>query len=283
MICIYHSGCMDGFGAAWVVWKKFQDKEIEFIPARYGDEPPPLLAGKSVVIVDFSYPRDVLLQINEIASSLLVLDHHKTAQANCEGLDFARFNMNKSGAVMAWEWFYPGHHTPSFLRYIQDRDLWRFEMEHSKAINAAIFSYPMDFEVWNRTFAAEPLTVEPLSHLKSEGEAILRDRQKTIDSLTRGWAVTRLNIAGYDVPCLNCPRWLASETLNILAQDEPFAIGYFDSANERTFELRSAEDGIDVSEIAKRFGGGGHFHAAGFSGPKPPIIGGLRLPAKETN
>ena len=108
-ICIYHHGCMDGFGAAWVVWKNQkvlnQDVEIEYVSARYGDEPPPLLAGKHVIIVDFSYSRDALLEINEVAASMIVLDHHKTARANCEDLDFARFDMNKSGAIMAWEWF----------------------------------------------------------------------------------------------------------------------------------------------------------------------------------
>ena len=100
----------------------------------------------------------------------------------------------------------------------------------------------------------------------------MRDRDKLIDSLVSGWAIERINIAGYDVPCLNCPRWLASETLHILAENEPFAVSYFDSKDERTFELRSSENGIDVSEIAKQFGGGGHKHAAGFKAKKPKIL-----------
>jgi oligoribonuclease NrnB/cAMP/cGMP phosphodiesterase (DHH superfamily) len=269
--CIYHQECMDGFGAAWVVSKKFRGQEIEFISARYGDSPPRIFdSSDDVIIVDFSYPRDTLLKINETAYSLLVLDHHKTAQANCDGLDFAEFDINKSGVMMAWEHFFPQKNPPEFLKYIQDRDLWQWKLPYSKEINAALYSYPMDFEVWDdlqfRLFGTRG------SDLVEEGRAILRDRQKTIDSLVSGWAIERLRIGGYDVPCLNCPRWLASDVLNILAKGEPFAISYFDSADGRTFELRSTENGVDVSEIARQYGGGGHKHAAGFKMGKPKIL-----------
>lgn len=265
---------MDGFGAAWAVWKSQKqfntNVEIEYVSARYGDEPPPLLSDKYVIIVDFSYSRDILLEINEVATSLLVIDHHKTAQSNCNGLDFAKFDMNKSGAVMTWEHFFITEGLPPFLMYIQDRDLWRFELDDSNAINTAMFSYPMNFELWYDKFYLN--WIDNYELLKSEGEAILRDRQQKIDSLISGWAIERQNIAGYNVPCLNCPHWLASDVLSILAESEPFAISYSDSENQRTFQLRSTKDGIDVSEVAKKYGGGGHKHASGFVVDKPRVF-----------
>ena len=52
-MCIYHGNCQDGFGAAWAVWKRFGDA-VEYVPGFYG-QPAPDVAGRSVVMVDFSY------------------------------------------------------------------------------------------------------------------------------------------------------------------------------------------------------------------------------------
>jgi oligoribonuclease NrnB/cAMP/cGMP phosphodiesterase (DHH superfamily) len=203
--------------------------------------------------------------MNKAARYLVVLDHHKTAKENLINLPFAHFDMNKSGAILAWEHFFDDE-PPIFLDYIQDRDLWKFELDNSREVNAALFSYPMEFEVWD-----EFENIRKFQDLHDEGIAILRARQRMIDSLTGGWAIATATIGGYEVPCLNCPRPLASETLNFLAEGQPFAAGYFDSADKRLFELRSAPDGVDVSEVAKQFGGGGHKHAAGFSVEKPAV------------
>ena len=83
-ICIYHANCMDGFGAAWVVWKYFGG-EVGMHAAGYGS-PPPEVGGRDVVIVDFSYKREVLEALAKEARSVLVLDHHKTAQEDLAGV-----------------------------------------------------------------------------------------------------------------------------------------------------------------------------------------------------
>ena len=69
---------------------------------------------------------------------------------------------------------------------------------------------------------------------------------------------------GHTVPCINTTT-LISEIGNAISQDYPFAMMYFDTEDKRIYSLRSSENGIDVSEIAKKMGGGGHFNAAGFS------------------
>ena len=269
MICIYHHGCLDGFAAAWVTRKANPNTDIEFIPARYGDDPPDV-TDQIVYIVDFSYPRETLLAMAESAKEIVVLDHHKSARENLAGLLFAHFDLNKAGCLMTWEYFFPNKISPVFIELISDRDLWRFERgDITRQVNAAIFSYPFDFEVWD-TFES----AHTLYRLRDEGVAILRDRQRRIDSFVSGWAICRSDIGGYDVPMLNCPRYLASDTLNILAEGEPFAASYFDNADKREFSLRSAPDGVDVSEIARMYGGGGHKHAAGFTVDKPGVLQG---------
>ena len=43
--------------------------------------------------------------------------------------------------------------------------------------------------------------------------------------------------------------------------------GMVGTTDGRVFSLRSTEEGLDVSEIAKQYGGGGHKHASGFRVP----------------
>ena len=74
----------------------------------------------------------------------------------------------------------------------------------------------------------------------------------------------RIEVEGHDVPVVNTGIYI-SETLHELAKGEAFAAAYSDvSETERVYSLRSAPDGEDVGEIARKLGGGGHRHAAGF-------------------
>jgi len=258
-LCLYHANCADGFAAALCVWRKYGDS-YEYVPVQYGQDPPPV-KGRKVVIVDFSYPREVLLKMKERAESLLVLDHHQTAEQDLKGLPFCVFDNTKSGAMLAWE-AYSVLPPPMLIRFVQDRDLWKWELDNTKAVSAGLRLLPMDFQVWNDYIEDESLIEE----LVREGEVVLRYQEKCVQENVR--KATRTSMAGYDVPIVNCTH-LISETVGELAKDEPFAVGYFDTGDKRVFNLRSDENGVDVSEIAKRFGGGGHIHAAGFTVPRP--------------
>ncbi len=68
----------------------------------------------------------------------------------------------------------------------------------------------------------------------------------------------------YEVPVVNATV-LFSDIAGELAKGKPFGACYFDRADgKRQWSLRSSPDGVDVSEIAKLYGGGGHKNAAGF-------------------
>ena len=120
----YHANCADGFGAAWSAWKILGD-EANYQPVRHGDPIPEVHSAMRLAIVDFAYRRDQLLEIAEKVDTLIVLDHHRSAAKDLDGLDFARFDLNKSGARMAWEYWHPGVELPDLLAYVEDRDLWR--------------------------------------------------------------------------------------------------------------------------------------------------------------
>jgi oligoribonuclease NrnB/cAMP/cGMP phosphodiesterase (DHH superfamily) len=264
-ICIYHGNCADGFGAAWAVRQALP--AAEFFAASY-QAPPPDVTGLDVVMVDFSYKRPVLLEMAAKANSILILDHHKSAAEDLIDLPgnvICEFDMNRSGAMMAWNPYFPDRDPPKLIEHIQDRDLWRFNLDGTREIQANIFSYPYDFDVWDALMACDVQT------LRTEGGAIERKHHKDIAELIN---VTkrRIVIAGYDVPIANLPYTLSSDAGHQMAQGEPFAACYWDTEDGRNFSLRSADDGMDVSEIAKQFGGGGHAKAAGFKVPRDHVL-----------
>lgn len=265
-LCIYHKNCADGFGAALAV-KVYCDsigQPCDFLPAQYGDEIPDV-SDKHVLIVDFSYQRDALLALNEAALSLKVIDHHKSAMEDLDGLDYCVFDMDFSGAVLTWQTLFPDQAVPLLLQYIQDRDLWHWQMQDSKAVSAALLTLEKKFELWQPYLADEKV-----AELILKGNAIVDYQNQQLARTPKGDNVPMAKIGGYTVPCVNSTH-LISEMGDILAQGHPFAALYFDRSDKRIYSLRSAKDGIDVAKVAEKYGGGGHFHAAGFAVAKPDV------------
>jgi len=256
-ICIYHGNCADGFASAWVV-RKAIGESVEFHAGVYQD-PPPDVTGKRVLLVDFSYKRPIVEQMLEKTNgNVTILDHHKTAIEDLAGLPLhGTMNVDRSGAMLTWEYFFPGEAPPPLLLHIEDRDLWRFALARTREIQANVFSYPYDFQVWDELMAAD---VEDLAR---EGAAIERKHFKDIDELL-GVVTRRMVIGGYNVPVANLPYTLTSDAGHKLAKGEAFGVCYWDTPEGRVFSLRSTDAGIDVSEVVKQYGGGGHRNAAGF-------------------
>lgn len=258
-IVLYHADCSDGFGAAWALWKKFPSAEFKAV--KHGYPPPVDLEGRHIVMVDFSYNRPTLETMAQQAASLLVLDHHVTAQDALAGLPFAYFDLKKSGAVLAWEW---AHQQPApwLLQYVQDKDLWTWSLPGSREINAALASYPYDFHVWD-TLRQDML--------EAEGRAILRYETELVGKVAA--SAVMLPFQGTVVPVAQSSV-LTSQIGERLSQNHPFCVIWHDRDGRRYYSLRSRDDGADVAAIAIQYGGGGHTHAAGFSiplGPNAPL------------
>lgn len=262
-ICIYHANCMDGFAAAFAVWKRYGEN-FEYIEANYGNEPP-AIDGKIVYIVDFSYPKHILLQMEKLARGITVIDHHKTSKQDLDGLPFCIFDLTKSGAVLTWEHLFPTEPVPLILQYIQDRDLWIWQLYESKECSAGL-----RLEKW--TFESFHKLLDPTETMKLvlEGCTVLKYQNGCVQAAKEN-DIRRIDLDGYYVPIVNCTH-LISEIVGELAENEPFAVGYFDTIDKRVFSLRSRKGGVDVSAIAKNHGGGGHPNAAGFTIPLPEIL-----------
>lgn len=259
-LVIYHGNCADGFSAAWVARKYFLAIGIEpiFHSGVYGQAPPDC-TGKAVYFLDFSYKRNVVEQIVKVADSVIIIDHHKTAEEDLRGLEGVKavFDMKQSGAMLAWNYWFPTQVPPVLLMHVEDRDLWKFLMPKTREIQACVFSYPYDFETWTELMKAET------SELAKEGEAIERKHFKDIKELLQV-VVRRMLIGGVNVPVANLPYTFTSDAGNILSVGEKFAACYWDTPTGRVFSLRSQAEGQDVAKIAESYGGGGHKNASGF-------------------
>lgn len=288
-LCIYHGGCDDGFAAAWAVRRALGD-EVEFYPGIHQKDPPPH-AGRDIIFVDFSYKRPVLDEMAKSASSILILDHHKTAAEDLADLlkapSFAAwraaawngrlssnvrmvavFDMERSGAALAWD-FFVGGERPDFIEYVQDRDLWRKTLPFGDEFSIALRSYPQDFAVWDRLVAGGA------AHLIQQGHSIQRYYRLRVEELKRNAYLAELG--EHEIWIANAPYFAATEVAGELTERGlAFGACYFEvEAGRFQYSLRSRGD-FDVSEIARRFGGGGHKGAAGFS-----VLGTVHRPVEK--
>jgi len=260
ILILYHANCQDGLGAAYAAWVKFGDK-ADYVPVSYGAEEPPDVTGKIVYILDFSYKRSVLLEMHSKAKKLVVIDHHKTAQDDLVGLDFAHFDMNRSGCILAWDYFHSPDTPPLGLVLIQDRDLWRFVFDATKPYCAALWGLvPNDLESLSRS-----LNETSVNELVARGRDLITVFNADVEELQKHKHVITLN--GHTGLACNANAKYASELGHKLATESGTfgAIYCYDGQTKLWFySLRSIEN-FDVSEIAKAYGGGGHPRASGFS------------------
>lgn len=271
-IVIYHGpSCLDGIAAAWAAYKHFGEN-AEYVVGKYQEKMDIDFTGRNVYLVDFSFKREVMVEILMVAECVTVLDHHKSALEDLAGLDllFENFNIRfsttaNSGAVITWKYFNNGP-VPSLLRHIEDRDLWAFKLEGTRELTSALFAKDLSFQD-----IGDFIPVNEVEKLYNEGVLLLSAHNKQVNLCIKTcYREVSLNIGGkiyYNVPFLNCPPNLASDVGNILAVTHPFVMTYYDAADYRSFSLRSSKDCMifeDVSALCKNFGGGGHLHAAGF-------------------
>jgi oligoribonuclease NrnB/cAMP/cGMP phosphodiesterase (DHH superfamily) len=256
-VVIYHAHCTDGFGAAYSAWKLLGNR-AEYHACTHGQKPPDV-KGKNVVVLDFSFDNKTTKKMIKQAAHLLVIDHHKSAVVELHDIANTHFDMTKSGAMLSWEWFHPGKEPPKFIQYIQDRDLWKWELPYSKEFSAAFDMVPFEFEEFEK-FEDDSVFDDAVKR----GSYILA-YSKTVIKKVCDKAVLK-TLQGYDVMVVNSSHWM-SEIGSRLALDCDFAlIWYYDHAVQACkVSLRAFHDNIDVSEVSKKFGGGGHKKAAGFT------------------
>lgn len=295
-LVIYHADCTDGFCAAFAAWLKLGD-EAEYRPTNYNEgiawaicvEDGSAFDGRDVYILDFSFKREHMEYVFQHAKRVVWLDHHKTAfEMWCEterelhedfnNLDRSiRLDNNKSGALLAWEYFHPDTEVPMLIKHIDDRDRWQFKLDGSKELHAAINTYPKDFVFWHSLLFES-------DELINEGAAILRAQDAHVKDMLKQARKCRIEVFTKDGNVLtDCLHGLALNTNMHMSEvgyelaNKSGAFGlvwYLTGDGSVACSLRSNGD-YDVLAIARVFGGGGHRNAAGFETDIQTLMGWL--------
>lgn len=313
VVVIYHLNCFDGFIAACVV-KHAVNEDIEFVPMEYGLLPPTeqllkLVAGKRVYVVDFSLPPDITELLLQVAQRIVMIDHHKSAlkawenhsltkyvseqrlelvfDTECSGAKLAHHyaynNSSKYASSTAWQFMSP------WVYAANDYDLWKFEHPDTRAIAEYFYALPYcgdnDFDGFYKSglLTTSPYLVDEAGNktdFVKRGEAVI-EYKKTAIRNTYAHYGSMMRLDGFCVPVINVPRGWQSMAADVMSEFHPSALfnvsTFVDfNAGVRYYSLRATRGmKFDVSEIAKKFGGGGHAKAAGFKikfYPNPTII-----------
>lgn len=261
---VYHDECTDGFTAAWAAQLAL-GQGAKLIPAQHGRFDPTTLEGDYLLIVDFAFKLETLLELQRRFKHVLVLDHHKSHERDLKEFGSAVYDVNRSGAGITWDVMVGGVR-PTLIAYVEDRDLWRKQRPGVDLIAGVIESFPRSIQNWD-WLRAELDNPEGLSRQMQAGEAIQRFKDRSIEHLIE--RARTVSIGGYEVPSVNGNRTFASELGNRLAVGHPFAAVWAQTSQGKfAYSLRSALDGVDCAVVAEKFGGGGHKHAAAFVSDK---------------
>ena len=276
-LVIYHGrNCPDGFAAALAAWRYYEGK-AEFLGLDHGEIKSvadlPALEGRAVYILDFSFAADLLRAIEERAAQLVMLDHHKSAAEKLTGFScrcgVVHFDMNKSGARLAWEFFYPEQAVPDLVRFVEDRDIWVWQYPESPGFLAALDMENFEFERWQ---AIATFSSSEMASFVARGQAMDEKFTKLATLIAEGaQALTMNGVPGLMVNAPGVFHSLVGETLS--RQSGTFALMWaIDKTGVVKAGLRS-QRGFDCIPLAESMGGGGHAQACGFK------MGAERLPS----
>lgn len=259
---LYHSGCPDGFGAAYAAWKKFGET-ANYVPMSYGDALPEGVEGHELYLVDFCYETtEEIEQLLKTTKRLIVLDHHQSNKPYVESVPEHIFDINHSGATIAWKYFHPEVPTPRLLTYLEDGDLYHFKYPETEKIFSYLMVLGFDFAKW------EALVLE-LEDEEKRSEVLRKADAYTefFDALVK-MSVERakkVRFEGYEVyfSATHPHITMRSRVVHDLyVKHPPFAINV--TAHPDGYGVSLRGDGtIDLAKIAEKYGGGGHHDAAG--------------------
>ncbi len=266
---VYHHNCPDGFGSAWIIWRHLKSDATY-----YGitpDRPPNISAFKKkyVVFVDVSFSQEYINQVKEVAENVLIIDHHQTYGDYLMNEPHAIFDTEHSAIYITWRIFNSDQKIPQFIRYIEDNDLTTNKLSKTEAFTAALgtklsFHHIDFFKTWDKLL--NPAFVETMiddGHKYQEYKNYILRRNMHISTFKK--------LGVYNALICNFGTvGLASDLGNKISEANPKADfvllwSYHNNTNEYSVMLRTRKPGIDLSQIAKIYGGGGHPGAARFA------------------
>ena len=281
-LVIYHGrSCPDGFAAALAA-RLFYGDRAEYLGLDHGDvksvDDLPALAGRAVYILDFSFSPEILAQVDARAAKLVLLDHHKSAAEKLTGFacrcGVVHFDMDKSGARLAWEFFQPTQPIPDLVKFIEDRDIWVWQFPESAGFLAALDMEAFDFARWAEIAAFNPAQ---LTQFMARGQAMDEKFTKLATDIAEGAQPVVFN--GQSGLMVNAPGVFHSLIGELLSKKSgTFALMWTAGKGGIVKVGLRSQRNFDCIALAESMGGGGHAQACGFkmaSEQLPQLLAGV--------
>ncbi len=260
-VVLYHNNCSDGFGGAWAARKKF-GKAADYLGVIHHEPAPLGLDSKDVYVIDFSYPEDITNELLNITKSLTLIDHHVTSKEITKSAPNHVYDNDHSGAVLAWKHFFKDEDVPLYLQYVEDIDLWKFKLPRSEDFMAFSATVPFDFDRLDATIADFEDEKKRNAFLE-RGKNLLEYQNRLIDEMIQGGEEVKFE--GYRALVVNSPILPSQLGNTTVKRGYEIGIIWSQSSDIIRVSLRSDKDSdVNVGDIAKKYGGGGHKSAAGF-------------------
>lgn len=275
-LIVYHSRCSDGICSAAIVNYFLGDNcNKQFLPLAYGDGIDLSLIDKNTIlwILDFSFPIEMMWDLNNQVKKIFWFDHHITHESSLKVFPERLNNIEmvldckKSGATITWDTLFNTESRPLIVNIVEDRDLWKFKLTFTKEYSEAIYydiKDPRDSR-WSILFAEDnTIATDIFEDWRIKGEILLKVKQDRINKIIK---------SGYYGTIKGCRAYYVNSSVDIseigeeiyLSHADPIIAVIYSYTGTDTLRVSLRSNCINVCEIAKEFGGGGHMNAAGFT------------------
>ena len=267
MRCFYHRNDLDGICSGAIVRHRYPD--CKMIGFDYGDHFSfeSLNPKELVILVDISLSPEEMINFIKKEMKVIWIDHHHSALVNAETYKYNEIRgLRRTGVgacELAWRYFFEDP-VPRSVHMLSQYDVWDHTDSRVVPFQYGIGALGLSVynSIWLQIFddriidRAIQTGLKILSYVKQATKKIFRETG--YKDTWEGCVTIFMN------SCI-----LDSTVYTFLPQADLFdcdVIASYYKRFDRRYKvsLRSYKEGIDVSKIATKYGGGGHKSAAGF-------------------
>lgn len=273
---IYHSRDLDGISSCvifldWWNRQKFDNVELTTLGWDYGNDIPDLSEYDKVTMCDISFPVEKMKELyNKLNDKFIYIDHHISAIKDLEQNKLTSIVGLRDASVAAteltWKYFNPNTEIPLSIELLGMYDSWR-NHDKDKWDNMILpFQYGMrltanNIDNFNNKLLYDDTLVDKIIEV---GKNILKYQSQIDDKLCKDNSF-ECEFHGYKAICLNGGGFNSGVFKSMYDENKhDIMIPFMYNGNEWKFSLYSTKKDVDCSKLAKLYGGGGHFSAAGF-------------------
>lgn len=277
MIGIYHYKDFDGIASGAIMKKAFP--KIKLIGYHYNEPLTLPEENQMVYMADVSLPMEKMAEIARYSRHKFTwIDHHKTAidayNRFVSGPEMtpafeAVTKVGVGACKLCWQYFFPGTRVPEGVELLSTYDVW----DQKDPVHWESRVLPFQYGLRSLCGSVEDLpgfvledgpgVAAKINEVIREGKIVLRYMRMSNKRYTHDYGF-EADVFGYRAICKNGGDFNSNAFKGNYDPDRHDIMLAFVYTHPNWYFSIYTEKDIDVGEIARRMGGGGHKKAAGF-------------------